>query len=61
MTKLLALVLVLAILVGNSVLGLIYGWGLTPQNWWAIVGFGVVGQILGKAMLDAVLKEDKKP
>lgn len=59
MTKLLALVLIFAILVGNSVIVLVFGYGLVPQNWWVIVGFGVFGQIAAKAMLDAVLKEKK--
>lgn len=57
MTKLIALLTVLAVMVGLSVLTSIYGWGLTPKNWWWIIGVGLFGQIFMKLIGDAVMNE----
>lgn len=44
--------LTLGSVVGFSLLGMIYGWGLTPENWWAIIV-----SYLGILLLPAIIKE----
>jgi len=55
-TKLIAGLAVLSVSVAISVLTLIYGWGLQPQSWAAIILLGVVAQaftqMLGRAILE---------
>ncbi len=46
MNQLLSLIFILCLSVGLSVLTMVYGWGLHPQNWWWIVGVGIFGQAL---------------
>ena len=36
--RLTALVAYLVMMVGVSIASMIYGWGLTPENWWWIAG-----------------------
>jgi hypothetical protein len=45
LNAMLALLCVTALAVALSVLVMIYGWGLTPQSWWWIIGGGVFGQL----------------
>lgn len=56
MTKLIALVAVLALLVANSVAYMWYGFGLWPKSWWYVALFGVAGNTVGRMLLDAVTK-----
>lgn len=44
--KLFALFGVLGLTFAVSTLNLIYGWGLSPQNWWIIVGSWIASIIL---------------
>lgn len=39
--KVLSQLLLLSLMVGTSVLTLMFGWGLHPQSWWWIIGGGV--------------------
>jgi hypothetical protein len=56
MTKVLALLCVTSISIAIYVLTLMWGWGLEPKNWWAIIGLGVFGQTImytiGRKVLD---------
>jgi len=56
--KILALLFVLSVAVGLSVLVMIYGWGLTPVSWWWIIGVGVFGQVFMKMVGDKIIKSD---
>lgn len=57
MSKFLAYVFLLAVSVGLSVFVSIVGWGLTPRNWWAIIGAGLFGHVVVRLMMQAVEKE----
>jgi hypothetical protein len=37
-SKLLSYMFLLCVMVGLSVLVMMYGWGLKPQSWWWIIG-----------------------
>lgn len=37
---------------------MVYGWGLTPQNWWWITG-GMLGQVILASLMQTVIKETK--
>ena len=39
-----------------QILVLIYGWGLTPQSWWWIIGGGWGGWVVFKLLGDAIAK-----
>ena len=57
MSKILALFFVFAVLVGMSILTMIYGWGLEPKSWWWIIGVGVFGQVFMKVIGNKVFNE----
>ncbi len=45
--KILTGILVLPLIVTISILAMIHGWGLEPQNWWWIIGSTVAIFIVG--------------
>lgn len=55
----LALLAYLSMMMALSIVVLMFGWGLTPQNWWVIFGIGVVGHSLGMSLGNRLLKELK--
>lgn len=57
MTKFLANVFVLTVLVGTQIAVMIYGWGLTPRSWWWIIGVGYFGNIFLHFVVDRLKKE----
>lgn len=59
LNKLLAGLLVLALMVGLSVLVMINGWGLEPKSWWWIIGGGLFGNAFLRVMADAVVDSKK--
>ena len=56
LTELLALVFVISLSVGLSVLVSECGWGLQPKSWWWIIGGGVFGQTLFRWVTDKITK-----
>lgn len=52
--QVLASILILSLAIGLGVLVLTQGWGLTPQNWWWIIGGGIFGQTAIQALGRAV-------
>jgi len=56
-TKFLALLFVSLLSILTTVLTLMWGWGMEPKNWWAIIGLGIVAQTvlytIGKKVIDA--------
>lgn len=58
LTKFLALLFTTALLVGNGVLVMVYGWGLKPQSWWWIVGGGVVAQTALRVIATKIEKDE---
>ena len=40
---------ILALVMGSALIS-IHGWGLTPQNWWVIIGGGFIIPILSAAI-----------
>ena len=53
--KFMASLLILAMICAVSILAMIYGWGLTPQNWPVIIGAYVVTfafQVITMALRD---------
>jgi hypothetical protein len=58
MTKLLAVIAVVALSVLNSVALLVIGWGLQPRSWMAIVGFGLVGTTITNVIARSVLNDE---
>jgi hypothetical protein len=58
-TKLVALIAVVASSIGLSVATLIYGWGLEPKSWTAIILFGVVGQVVVSSIYRKIMEDDK--
>jgi hypothetical protein len=37
--------------IGCGIATLIYGWGLQPKNWWAIIGIGIFGQLVAQMII----------
>ncbi len=60
MSKLLAYVFILGVLVAGQVAVMIYGWGLQPRSWWWIVGFGFFGNLFLHFIADKLRKESKE-
>jgi len=56
-TKIVAAIAIMSATVGLQVLVLMYGWGLTPRSWWWILGGGIVGTIVVRAIGERVYKE----
>ncbi|MCP4607726.1 MAG: hypothetical protein GY845_03275 [Planctomycetes bacterium] len=56
MNKLIALLFVITVTIGMSILVMIYGWGLEPKSWWWIIGVGIFGQMFMKLIGDKVLE-----
>lgn len=46
LAKMLAVLFVMTATVTLGVLTMIYGWGLTPESWWWIIGVGFGGQLV---------------
>ena len=46
----------LCLAIGSSVLYLNYGFGVEPKNWLAIIGFGVLGQLLAQIIIKIAQK-----
>jgi hypothetical protein len=57
LTKIIAMISVVALAISVQVLTLIYGWGLEVKSWAAIIGWGVVGHTVVRAIGDAVLQD----
>jgi len=60
MEKLLAILFVVALSVGASICVMMFGWGMTPKNWWWIVGVGLFGQTVLTSLMQALVKTDGK-
>ncbi|HLZ49118.1 MAG TPA: hypothetical protein VKP61_00065 [Candidatus Acidoferrum sp.] len=60
MSKLLARITVLALLILLSVATMIYGWGLTPRSWGWIVGMGFFGNVALMVLNHFLDKEEEK-
>ena len=58
MAKVIAILTVIGAMTAMHIAVGIYGWGLTPQNWWWIIGGGIFGQAFVRAVGDRVLKGD---
>lgn len=54
MNRTLALTLVIALFVGLEICILMFGWGLTPGNWWWVIGGGIVAHLFLKVIGDKV-------
>lgn len=54
LNKILAQLLLMALLVGLQLLVMTQSWGLKPLNWWWIVGGGVFGHVALRALADKV-------
>lgn len=35
----------------TSIITMIYGWGLSPKNWWFIIGFYLIGTFISMFIL----------
>ena len=60
MTKFLALISVFCMAVGLQIVVMIYGWGLSPKNWWVIIGLGVIGSVFAHSIARKVIDEFNK-
>jgi uncharacterized membrane protein len=60
MQKFLSLVFVICLIVGLQILVMIFGWGVHPQSWWWIIGGGVFGATILRALSDALQKDGNK-
>ena len=60
MEKLLAILFVVALSVGASICVMMFGWGMTPKNWWWIVGVGLFGQTVLTSLMQALVKTEDK-
>ena len=58
MNKLIAATTVIALIVALNIAVMIYGWGLTPQSWWWIIGVGLFGNVFMTAVGNKVMKND---
>lgn len=58
MAKAIAILAVIGAMAAMQIAVGIYGWGLTPQSWWWIIGVGVFGQAFVRAVGARVLKGD---
>ena len=62
-TKLLALMAVIALSITVSVVTLIFGWGLEPKSWAVIVFVGFFGHLfvsmVNQRLLNEITKENK--
>jgi hypothetical protein len=58
-TKLVALTAVVASSIGLSVATLIFGWGLEPKSWSAIILFGILGQVVVSSLYRKIMEDDK--
>jgi hypothetical protein len=59
-TKLVALIAVVTTSIGLSVATLIYGWGLEPKSWTAIILFGIFGQVVVSSLYRKIIEDDRK-
>ena len=57
MQKLLAGLFIYVLAVGLGILVMIHGYGITPVNWWWVVGGATVGRFLVE-MMNALSKSD---
>lgn len=57
LTKIIALIAVLALSLATSVLTLILGWGLQPKSWTAIILLGFVGNLIVHTIARKILDE----
>jgi hypothetical protein len=60
LTKLLANILIVAVLVLCNIGVMIYGWGLTPRSWWWIVGVGFFVTVFVNVIWEFLKKERAK-
>ena len=60
LTKFLAVVALLAFSLAASVLTLMFGWGLEPKSWTAIVLVGFFGHLVVQVIGQKVLAENKE-
>lgn len=51
---------VMALSLAFSVLTLMYGWGLQPKSWLAIVLIGFVGQAFVQYAAQRIIRDDKE-
>ena len=58
-TKLVALTAVVTASIGLSVATLIFGWGLEPKSWPAIIVFGILGQVVVSSLYRKIMDDDK--
>lgn len=49
--KLIVLIFGMAVLFGNSILGMILGWGLMPENWGWVIGCSIFGTLFGQLII----------
>lgn len=60
MTKFVANLFMIAVLVLCNIGVMIYGWGLTPRSWWWIIGVGFFVTVFLKVVWDLIGKEGKE-
>jgi hypothetical protein len=46
------IVFAIAIAIGNSILVMMYGWGLEPKSYWWIIGMGLLGNIFSAILIE---------
>ena len=56
----LAYLFILCLSLGNWIALLVYGFGMTPQNWWVVFGCGIFGQSLLSMGLKKLQKEEEE-
>ena len=54
LTTTIAIIFLASSSVAIGVATMIWGWGLTPKNWWIIIGLGVFAQAVIQLLLKAV-------
>jgi hypothetical protein len=57
LSKFLAMLFVAALLIGLSVLVMMFGWGLEPKSWWWIIGAGIFGNTALRALAQKIEKD----
>lgn len=57
MDRVLAIMFVLCLCVASSICVMMFGWGMTPKNWWWIIGVGVFGQTVLSSLAQKVMKD----
>lgn len=49
----------LLLALATSCLTLIYGWGMTPRSWLAILVFGFIGQVVAQCFISIAIAKEK--